>query len=255
MKRFIIFDLDDTLLNNEKKITPYTNSVLAKLRKMGCVIVINTARSHLFNEEYTRSIKADYTILNGGAAILDSNFREIYTKTVSREKISAMLPRLLELSQSASIQSKDILYANDKSFKRPDVEYCDFAKLGCHFDAYKIIANISEENAELLAEEFDLQYVSYFGGPLKRFSHKEATKALANRYLTNLLGGSPDDAIVFGDDHGDVEMINEAGVGIVMKNAKDDVKALCKNVSEYTNDEDGVARFLAAYFSLEDGIC
>jgi hydroxymethylpyrimidine pyrophosphatase-like HAD family hydrolase len=35
-----------------------------------------------------------------------------------------------------------------------------------------------------------------------------------------------------------------------MKNADEAHKTDCRTVTEYTNDEDGVARFLAEYFSL-----
>ena len=251
MKKFIIFDLDDTLLNDKKEVTSFTLDTLSNLRSMGCYIVINTARSHLYNEVYTQTIKADYTILNGGAAILDKDFNEIYTCAIDKEKVNRLLPELLSVSKSISVQSNDFVYTNSKTFTRFDAKYTDFENYTCQFDAYKIIADISDEDAELIANKFNLSYFSYFGGDLKRFNHKNSTKAKANVYLTALLGGSIDDAIVFGDDLGDIEMIREAGVGVIMKNAKESAKALCKTVSEYTNNEDGVARFLISYFGLD----
>lgn len=45
-------------------------------------------------------------------------------------------------------------------------------------------------------------------------------------------------------------MIQEAGVGVLMKNTKDELKEKVKNVSKYTNNEDGVARFLTEFFNI-----
>ena len=63
------------------------------------------------------------------------------------------------------------------------------------------------------------------------------------------------DVIAFGDDSGDLGMICEAGVGVLMKNAKahiiESVKELQNvTVSKYTNHEDGVAEFLAEYLGI-----
>ena len=67
-----------------------------------------------------------------------------------------------------------------------------------------------------------------------------------------LLGGKLEDVIAFGDDWGDLEMLQEAGVGVLMKNAKPQLYEKGLRLSEYTNDEDGVARFLAKYFDLQE---
>ena len=45
-------------------------------------------------------------------------------------------------------------------------------------------------------------------------------------------------------------MLREASVGVIMKNAADELKENGLMVSEYTNDEDGVARFLLKYLDL-----
>ena len=48
---YIIFDMDDTLLNDRRSITPYTQQVLKKLQAMGHKLVINTARSNQFDQD------------------------------------------------------------------------------------------------------------------------------------------------------------------------------------------------------------
>ena len=67
-----------------------------------------------------------------------------------------------------------------------------------------------------------------------------------------LVGGDVKDIIAFGDDHGDLGMLQEAGVGVLMKNGRPELMEQVSYVSKYTNDEDGVARLLAEYFQIED---
>ena len=62
---YIIFDMDDTLLNDRRRITPYTLQVLKKLQAMGHKLVINTARSKQFDQDYFDQLRPDYAILNG----------------------------------------------------------------------------------------------------------------------------------------------------------------------------------------------
>jgi len=54
------------------------------------------------------------------------------------------------------------------------------------------------------------------------------------------------DIMAFGDNHNDKEMLTLVGEGVAMKNAKDAVKDVAHRVSNWTNDEEGVAREVEA---------
>jgi Cof subfamily protein (haloacid dehalogenase superfamily) len=250
MKKYIIFDLDDTLLGYDSKASDLTVDTLRRLEKLGHITVINTARSRLFNLEHFERIRPSYTILNGGAEILDKDGKSIYRRYIDKETVRAMLSELKGISRSIWVQSDDYVYANTNAHNRPDLKLCDFQSNTWEMDAPKVMVDLSDEDAKMLAEKYDLNVFSYFGGPIKRFNHKEATKALANKKLLEITGGSASDTIVFGDDFGDVDMIRESAHGVIMKNAKEELKALCDNVTEYENGEDGVARYLIKYFGL-----
>ena len=49
---------------------------------------------------------------------------------------------------------------------------------------------------------------------------------------------------------GNLEMLRQAGVGVLMKNANPDLREEGLHISEFTNDEDGVAKFLVTYFNV-----
>ncbi|CAK9017591.1 unnamed protein product [Durusdinium trenchii] len=64
------------------------------------------------------------------------------------------------------------------------------------------------------------------------------------RLCNDHLGIRMDEVIAFGDNYNDMEMLTLAGEGVAMKNAKDELKEAANRVSEWSNDEDAVAREL-----------
>ena len=66
----------------------------------------------------------------------------------------------------------------------------------------------------------------------------EAIKAVAESY-----GISPEEVMCIGDSNNDLSMIENAGIGVAVANAKPAVQAAAKLVTA-SNDEDGVAKVI-----------
>lgn len=251
--KYIIFDLDDTLLNDQRQVSDYTLSVLRRLQAMGHRTVINTARSKSYSQALFDRIQPDYAIFNGGAMIVDSRGTPIFRAELDLATTHAIISQLLTHTDNFSIQTEDAMYSNNGSYTGQNALAFDFARDPFPHAAQKIVASLPEEAPALaLAEEFDLAYTSYFSGPFRRFNHRDATKAMGNRNLVRITGGRMEDVLAFGDDLGDLEMLQQAGVGVLMKNARPELDSTGLTRSQFTNDEDGVARFLIHYFGLED---
>ena len=56
--------------------------------------------------------------------------------------------------------------------------------------------------------------------------------------------------LAFGDEDNDMEMIDYAGHGVVMTNGIPTLKKIANDITEFTNDQDGLAIYLEKYFSL-----
>lgn len=249
--KYIIFDMDDTLLNDRREVSPYTLEILRKVQAMGHKLVCNTARSKEFNQKYFEQIRPDYAILNGGALIIDRNETVIFRAEVDVKTTQALLKDLLERTETIYVQTVDCFYSHKGRKTVQKAESFDFSKEEFRLPAQKIVTDIADDVcAENLAKKYHLAFTTYLGGTFRRYNHAEATKALGNRNLMKLTGGNPEDIIAFGDDHGDLDMLREAGVGVLMKNARPELHGKTGYISEYTNEEDGVARFLAKYFGI-----
>ena len=250
---YIIFDMDDTLLNDRREITPYTLDILKKVQAMGHKLVCNTARSKAFNQKYFDQIRPDYAILNGGSLIIDEKENVVFAEEVDVKTLGKVLADLLKITDDLFVQSRDCLYSHKGKHTVQAAVPFDFSAEVFPYPAQKIVADIKDDQqAQALADKYSLAFTTYMGGTFRRYNHIGATKALGNRNLMKLVGGDLKDIIAFGDDYGDMDMLREAGVGVLMKNGRPELMGQSSHISKYTNDEDGVVRFLKEYFKMED---
>lgn len=80
--QILLFDLDGTLLRNDKTLSEYTLKILSRCKDCGCLIGISTSRSEQNCLGFLREIKPDILITSGGA-LVRVNDRMICSSTFS----------------------------------------------------------------------------------------------------------------------------------------------------------------------------
>lgn len=73
------------------------------------------------------------------------------------------------------------------------------------------------------------------------------TKARGVQFLASRIGAGPRDVVAFGDMPNDIEMLQWAGLGVAMENARPEVKAAADEVT-LSNNEGGIAAVLERWF-------
>ena len=91
----------------------------------------------------------------------------------------------------------------------------------------------------------------FSGSNWHAFFKKSAGKDQAIRALAKHLGVPLSAMIAFGDDTADIEMLQVCGLGAAMGNAIPAVKEAA-DVTIGTNEEDGVAKFLAERYGFAE---
>ena len=67
------------------------------------------------------------------------------------------------------------------------------------------------------------------------------------RWMSNYLNIPMENTIAVGDAENDLTMIKAAGIGAVMKNARDEIKAAGNYITEKDNNEGGVAEVIQKF--------
>lgn len=250
--KLIVLDLDGTLLNSKKEISAGNLAALKRAREGGALIAFSTARSAGAMREYIAAVQPDILISNGGA-LVERGGEVLFSRQLSAESVRHIINRCFELSDGKC----EITIETDRGYfwnYKPDCDfswyeavdnviYDDFSDF--RQSAYKVTAEVErEEDARKIAAEIPgCGTLSFRGEIWRRFAHIEATKRNALEHICGCLSIAPKEILAFGDDRNDLEML-EYCTGVAMGNALDEVKSAAEFVTD-TNDNDGVAKFLA----------
>lgn len=259
MIRAVAFDMDDTLLNDQREITPYTLDVLRRAARRGVLIIPASGRAKASMEGFVNQIGC-------AAAFVACNGAEVYSPTGElwhQEVLSVEdARRCARFAQEAGCYAQcyygaHFYYAGTEDWARSYAEASlltgkDVKDLPAFIDrpTPKILLMAEPERvAELLprARELfaDVAAVSCSKPYFLEMNPLRATKGNALAYLAQRWGLAREEFLAFGDSLNDLSMLTWAGTGVAMGNAREDVKRQVGRVCG-ANQEDGVAHAMEA---------
>lgn len=250
MVKVIALDLDNTLVKSDKTISPYTMDVLARCQQKGILIAYATARSKESASFATKQFAPDYFIGYSGAMTLDSKNTIIDKVEISSQLSSHLLSTCLaakEISYIYAIGTAAAITNNQSVLKLAEFSHYSFSSFAASPTQSYLKISVDCPNTAIIrqiAQSFPtLNMVKFRGEILHQFTNKDATKWNALSALAKHLHLSTNDFISFGDDQGDVEMLQNCGIGVAMQNAVPKAQAAANYICD-TNDNDGVAKWI-----------
>ncbi len=251
--KLLLFDLDGTLLCSDKTISKTTLKALSECRKKGKLIGVSTSRGEQNALSFIEELQPDVLIASGGA-LVKYNGTYIYKAEFSGEETKRMIAIAREVCGSEceiTIDTIDSHYWNyriePKKYDHSwgDSIYTDFVNF--EKSSLKMCVEIFEDSQarklQKLLNECDC--VRFLDGYWYKFTKKTATKERAIMEVCSSCGLKVEEIIAFGDDYADIGMLELCGKGIAMGNAIDAVKEKADCIIG-SNDEDGIAEYLAA---------
>lgn len=265
------FDMDGTLLNDKKEITPKTEKVLKKLQKQGVELAFITGRVYVSPYYYAKVHGLDLMIAaTNGSHVVDKNGNVIYEAKLDKETVNKVLDLLkdtgfyfhlypidgLITSEENSSNSLSEIHGRmpegyEDKMRRVILPYDELYKIDD--DIYKIIIITDDNEARLkfreLLDNEGIFNSSSWQNNIEITSFKGTKKYGVEAMLKNL-GISWDDVWAFGDNENDLPMLHLAGHPFIMGNATDEIKKESRATVVGDNDEEGVANALIKEFNL-----
>lgn len=256
-------DLDDTLLRSDCSLSSYTIDTLKAIRERGAQIILASGRTPEAMYRYAEALglheEPGYLICNNGSLIIRSDTRETVNEQFIPEDVAlAVFDYARDTGLSCHWYENGTIYASrDGFYTQRDRELSglaviiqpDFAPLirrGCSKLLFAGEPAEVAKQAERFQERFAGRATVFISKPyFLEVLPYGAGKGEALRMLAeNHLGITPDEIIAFGDSMNDESMLRYAGIGVAMRNAREEIRALADHITAHTNDEDGVARHL-----------
>ena len=262
--KLIAFDLDDTLLNDERQITDDTVLALRECAETGIYIVLCSGRAEDAILPFVRRLEiagkeaGRFLIAINGCSIFDLHKREqIFCRKVEPE----ILLRANQIAEEYGLKSEvytpdTIYYSQETKWTKLDVDMCglkgaevqdyeEFLKKG--FTKMLIPGEPSEllKLQDILRKEFGERAVIFTSKPyFLEILPPNCGKGEAITWLSNKLGFGVEKSMGFGDSMNDESMIRLCGYGVAMCNGLEEIKNIADFVTEKDNNHDGIADFL-----------
>ena len=257
--KLIVLDLDGTLTNSKKVITPRNREILIRVQEQGVRLVLASGRPTygivpLANELRMNEFGGFILSYNGGEIINWGTQEMIYENVLPND----VVPVLYECARSHQLsiltydgaeivtENSQDPYVQKEAFlnKMAVRETNDFltditlpvAKCLIVGDADKLIPLEAELCLRLQGRINVFRSEPYF----LELVPQGIDKALSLAVLLKEIGVERKEMIAIGDGYNDLSMIKFAGLGIAMGNAQEPVKKAADYIT-LSNEEDGVA--------------
>ena len=115
--KLVVCDLDGTLLNDEKMITPYTVSVMKKVRDMGIAVCLASGRDEQMMSIYDKQLGGCEYMLSDNGALVRSGERVIHCNFLAEEDTASLLTYLNEQKMTFMMYSAEEMYFSEGSEK------------------------------------------------------------------------------------------------------------------------------------------
>lgn len=262
----VFFDVDGTLLNSDKKVTPLTRFTLELLKEQGVKLCIATGRPIKSARLAMKLHGIDHLIsgyvCNNGTDLLNlvTNVQHQH-HLLTRDDAMKILNHVKSLNLNAMIYGKDQLFTFemddtvDRISEQNHLEAVITDLYQLDFDTTpKVLFIVNEETSaqihEFMAKNPLEGYQSFISqSDLYEFVLDKAGKGKGVIALASDFGYESKDIMAYGDAENDHEMIQLVGHGVAMSNGDETIKSIANEICA-SNDEDGVAYSLIHHYHL-----
>lgn len=267
--KLIAIDMDGTLLNSKNTISLRTREVIEKASNAGVKIILATGRILKSAINYSNILGLRKPIIaSNGAVVVDENRRKIYERSLDLD----LVDKVIDIGDREKVYyhfyDEDTFYANIyieevvKFYNSEEgIDEVDRISFNIFKDRQEIIKKkdlniykflfLDEDRNRLkgLREKLtnieEINVSSSWNNNIEVMG-KDVSKGRSLERLCNDLNILPEEVMTIGDNENDISMLNYAGLGVAMENAKEEVKEIA-DIITLNNDKDGVAEVIEKY--------
>lgn len=264
-EKVLVLDIDGTLTNTQKQITPGTKAAIREIMEKGHHVILASGRPTPGMRRYEKELELEkyggYLLSFNGGRIVECRSGEIvYQKLLSL----SILPSLYHFAKEHGCGL--ITYLGDQviSAFEPDEYVALEARINglpirvvenfadfVDFDINKCLMTAPPE----VALDYELVLRESYRGIADVYRSEAffieimpefVNKASSLEHMLENLGLPRENAICCGDGFNDISMIKFAGIGVAMGNAKAEVKEAADYITA-SNDEDGIVEVIRKF--------
>lgn len=269
----LAFDIDGTLTNDQKVVTPRTKAAIMAAQEAGITVILASGRPAFGLKALARELELDrhhgLLIAFNGATVVDAVTDEVlFDRALTPDEVQRVLAHVRCFDVIPMITHGDELLVEDvfaepilhhgvpMSIIKYEARACNLhpREVGdlaafCTGPENKILTagtdTYLQDHWREMYEPFRAELTGMFTADFYfEFTARGISKGQALAGALPKRGIDASELAAFGDSQNDVAMLRYAGVGVAMANATDEVKGVADMVCG-SNNEDGIADALA----------
>ena len=278
MYKLVAIDLDGTLLNSYGEVSENTRKALKKAKENGTEIVLSSGRPISSTESLAVELGVDnYLISGNGAAVYDiQNQKILYDRFLTKQQVLDIAKMCEENSFFYNVYTEDEVIASSLNYNILFYHKENIKKVEEKRTHINIVQNIEEYIKQSGKEKFlkitvcdESKFI--FNSIMKRLKEIQGIDVLEIAYMSrkkikdgtndvdiqyyyteitnenvNKWTAIPKEVMAIGDNFNDKEMIEEAGLGVVMGNSNPKMKEI-GDVIVADNNSEGVLEAINKY--------
>ena len=247
-RKYFFFDIDGTLTERISRVmVPSAEEAVRKLTEAGHFVSICTGRAFYKAEPFRAAHGFTNMVCNGGHGIMIDG-KLVENSPLPFEKALAVYRQatLLGYGVLTAIDDSEKVYTRDFKFydqcgirQEPTTyiidEHFDPEKAGVIYKMYVSIPRAEEGRLTLMDTLGHMRFVEDY----LMFQPDEKKDGIFR--MLELVGGSAEDVVVFGDDTNDMVMFDERFYKVAMGNGNEELKKMANFVAP-RNVDDGIMR-------------
>jgi len=261
--KLLVLDLDGTLASSTHQILPETKAALMRAQKAGLKVVLASGRPTPgvvpLAEELQLAKYGGYLLSYNGGHMMAATGEVIQEISLKPEESHEIYDLAKELGANImAYHNNDIFTEDYEKYIQMEVDINgmdlnrvdDFKEAVIHNSMKNMMTGEPDHLAEverIFKERLGHRYsisrsLPYF---LEVMPHG-INKASCLEKLLKSLGLTAEDMVACGDGYNDIKMLQLAGLGVAMKNAVDDLKAIANYITK-SNDDNGIAHVIETF--------
>lgn len=279
MYKLAVLDIDGTLIDNKGNISKKTIQTISEVQQSGGIVTICTGRNvrKALPIAKKAGIKVPIGCIDGAILIEPETKNIVEGLELSQYEINLILSAAQSKQAFVELNTGYIYH----KFAENENDYCydifnkrtPIGRIKSYMGGVRYIKNFMQLKAiaspiyqiviagktDVISEikhsiqQGDCSNIDIREHLWDRYlfiSRKGGNKASGVKRLCNYFHVSMSETITIGDDRNDIDMLEEAGLGIAMGNAQEDIKKVADYVTA-SNEQNGVALALEKFFLKE----
>jgi Cof subfamily protein (haloacid dehalogenase superfamily) len=266
--KLIVSDIDGTLINNEGVIGEETIKVIKKIGDKGVKFTLATQRVHSSVVPLAQTLNIETALITlNGSYIADLKGSNPKKTVISRKKVEQALKLADKYFCKIALCYNDmIVYTEENSVLK------DFmGRIGTNYELITSYDNYLDSVIEIIMMGNEKSIIkkiqSKMNFPFKMHCNAKYYRSQSHSKVYNLeirrskiskrtgleaiaknLKIKRDEVAVFGDWYNDRELFDFGGINIALQNAVAELKAKADYITEFSNEDEGLAKFLSLIY-------